>query len=62
MQLVQMREMMDMTGRLELKTGVVEVPLISSYNGNGRVFVRQVDPLPVSILSIIPSGTIPVRG
>jgi hypothetical protein len=45
-----------------LRTEVVEQDLSSSWNSNGRVFIRQVDPLPMTILSIMPSGRFPFRG
>lgn len=45
-----------------MKTGVVEVDIESHWNSNGRVLVRQVDPLPMSILSIAPTGKFPFRG
>jgi len=37
-------------------TGVAEVTLQSTYNNTGRVLIRQVDPLPLTILSIAPTG------
>lgn len=45
-----------------LKTGTLSVVIESEWNSNGRVFIRQVDPLPLSILSIAPAGDIPFRG
>lgn len=39
-----------------LQTGKVSIILESNWNTNGRVFIRQVDPLPMSILAISPSG------
>lgn len=39
----------------DIFTGVVEVNLSSTYNDNGRVFIRQSSPLPLSILSITPT-------
>lgn len=46
----------------ELKTEVVDINIESSWNSNGRVFIRQVDPLPLSVLSIVPAGLVPFRG
>lgn len=43
----------------ELYTGKTEINIDSEWNSNGRVFVRQVDPLPLSVLAIFPSGKIP---
>ncbi|MBA3755527.1 MAG: hypothetical protein H0X02_04575 [Nitrosomonas sp.] len=45
-----------------LATDVVDIIIQSDWQSNGRVFVRQVDPLPASILSLMPSGLIPIRG
>lgn len=43
----------DVTGPV---TGVAEVTLESTYNNTGRVLIRQVDPVPMTILSIAPTG------
>lgn len=37
-------------------TGVAEVTLQATYNNTGRVLIRQVDPTPLTILSIAPTG------
>jgi len=37
-------------------TGHVEVGLSTSWNEHGRVFVRQTDPLPLTILGILPNA------
>lgn len=39
-----------------LKTDNIEVTIESRWNANGRVLVRQVDPLPLTVLSIMPTG------
>lgn len=39
-----------------LATGRVPIIVNSTWNKNGRVFIRQVDPLPMSVLAITPSG------
>lgn len=39
-----------------LKTGLVEMPIASTWNQTGSFAVRQKDPLPLTILSAIPSG------
>lgn len=44
-----------------LKTGKVDINIRGEWNNNGRVFIRQVDPLPMSILAISPAGDIPLR-
>lgn len=40
------------------KSGVIEVNIKAEWNSNGRIFVRQVDPLPLSILAIAPGGVV----
>ena len=39
-------------------TGKVEVKLDSNWDNNGRVKIRQTDPLPVSVLAVIPRITV----
>lgn len=46
---------------VDLVTGREEVLIDGGWNSNGRVFIRQVDPVPCSILSISPEGMIPQR-
>ena len=41
-----------------LMTDFVDIPIQNSWNSNGRVFVRQVDPLPANILAVYPSGLV----
>lgn len=43
-----------------LKTGVVNINTLSQWNSNGRVFIRQVDPIPLSVLAVIPAGLVPI--
>lgn len=45
-----------------LLTGTSEVNIRPEWNSNGRVFVRQVDPLPMSILAVAPTGFIAFKG
>lgn len=45
-----------------LKTENVSIAIQSHWNSNGRVFVRQVDPLPMTILAVHPAGLVPFRG
>jgi hypothetical protein len=37
-----------------LETGAAELTLTTTYNDTGRVLIRQVDPLPLTILGVIP--------
>jgi hypothetical protein len=45
-----------------LKTKPVQITIDGEWNDNGRVFLRQVDPVPLTILSVSPSGKFPFRG
>lgn len=45
-----------MDNYIETVTGVAEVTLQATYNNSGRVLIRQVDPVPLTILSIAPTG------
>lgn len=44
-----------------LKTDVINIKVDSTWSQGGRVFIRQVDPVPMTILSIVPAGFIPFR-
>lgn len=44
----------------KIKTDTLETQIAGTYDNKGRAFVRQVDPLPATILSITTSGIIPV--
>lgn len=40
-------------------TGKSEINIESNWNSNGRIFIRQVDPLPMSVLAVCPAGFFP---
>ncbi|HEX7828650.1 MAG TPA: hypothetical protein VF787_03305 [Thermoanaerobaculia bacterium] len=42
-----------------LTTDYVKMDIQGEWNSNGRVFLRQVDPLPLNVLAVIPFGFIP---
>lgn len=44
---------------ISLFTGKHEVNIPSEWDSNGKIFIRQVDPLPLSVLAVYPSGKIP---
>lgn len=46
---------------VELASGNVTVNFDGSWDSNGRVLIRQVDPLPLTVLSITPTGLFPFR-
>lgn len=43
----------------KLITRAVPIQIQGSWNSNGRIFIRQVDPLPLGVLAVSPSGYIP---
>jgi len=45
-----------------LITGPIEVSIETEFTRGGRVFLRQIDPIPCSILAIAPAGFLPIRG
>lgn len=45
-----------------LSTGTIDMVLQSEWNSNGRIFIRQVDPVPLSVLAVAPRGLIPIQG
>ena len=58
---VKLRSFESYDSPVELKTEVVDVDLQSHWNSNGRVFIRQTDPVPLTVLAIFPAGRFPVR-
>lgn len=59
---VKMRSSEGYDEPVSLTNEKVEVQIASEWNSNGRVFIRQVDPLPMSVLSVQPQGRFPIRG
>lgn len=59
---LKQRRASDNYSPIALTTETVKIPIKSEWNSNGRVFIRQVDPLPLTILSISPTGLVPFRG
>ena len=48
------RELEKMGSPTALLTGDAEVILLPDWNSNGRIFIRQKDPLPMHVLAIMP--------
>ena len=42
---------------IELLTGQAEIPISNDWTGKGRIFIRQADPLPLTVLAVIPEVT-----
>lgn len=47
---------------VDLVTDRVDVNVEANWNRNGRVFIRQTDPVPASIVAIAPAGLVPFKG
>lgn len=47
---------------VSLATDAVDIQISGDWNSNGRVFLRQVDPLPLTVLSVAPTGLVPYTG
>lgn len=45
---------------IALGTGIIKVVLRAEWNSGGRVFLRQISPIPTSILAITATGMIPI--
>ena len=45
----------------KLKTEAIKISIRPEWSKGGRVFIRQTDPVPLSLLSIAATGLIPVR-
>ena len=58
----KLRQFEDYDEPTELKTEVIEVNIESDWNKNGSVALRQSDPVPASILAVVPIGLVPFRG
>jgi hypothetical protein len=43
---------------VDLTTGTIDINIKPEWNSSGKVFIRQVDPLPLSVLTILPTGYI----
>lgn len=56
---LKIREQESYDDAITLATGSVDINIFSNWNQNGRVFIRQLEPLPLSVLAIVPTGYIP---
>lgn len=56
---LKIRDTEDYESPVSLKTDNEEVNIQAEWNSNGRVFIRQIDPIPMTILSINPAGNFP---
>ena len=56
---LKIRESEGYNDPVRLYNGAKEVNIRAEWNSNGRVFIRQVDPLPFNIAAISPSGYMP---
>lgn len=59
---LKLRSDEDYDNPVSLKTGPVTINIEPEWNKNGRIFIRQIDPLPSSILAVAPGGYLPFVG
>lgn len=59
---VKMRDKENYSSPVALNNSTIETRIESHWNSHGRVFLRQVDPLPVTVLAITPEGYMPFKG
>jgi hypothetical protein len=59
---LKIRENENYDDPVDLATEVVDINIMPEWNSSGSVFIRQVDPLPLAVLSVIPSGLITSGG
>ena len=58
---LKIRDMEGYDEPVDLATGPVELNIKGRWNNNGRVFIRQVDPVPLTVLAVMPSGELPFK-
>lgn len=58
---IKVREFEGYDEPIDLVTGTMDVNIRSEWNSNGRIFVRQTDPIPMSILAVVPAGLFPFK-
>jgi hypothetical protein len=56
---MKIRDASDSYDPIALRTDDFDAVLQGRYNTDGRVFLRQVDPIPATVLAIMPQGVIP---
>lgn len=59
---LKVRQYEDYEDPVKLVTGKESVIIQPEWNSSGHVFVRQVDPLPATILAVFPDGDYPLGG
>lgn len=55
---VKVREDEPYDAPVALATGTVELNIAAEWNSKGSIFIRQIDPVPLSVLAVVPSGLI----
>lgn len=58
---IKLRNSEAMDDPVALKTEVVDVIIQPQWNSHGRIFIRQTDPLPLTITAIVPDGIYPFK-
>ena len=55
---LKVRETVEYDDPVALISGTKDQNITSEWNDSGKIFIRQVDPLPLSVLAVVPSGKI----
>lgn len=55
----KIRDDSDEWGPIALLTDSIDMPIAGRFNNAGRLFFRQVDPVPLTILAVMPQGFVP---
>lgn len=55
---LKIRETESYDSPVDLKTGTIDINITGKYNDSGQVLIRQIDPVPATVLSIVPAGYI----
>lgn len=57
---LKVRQSEGMDDPVSLVSDKVDINMVSEWNNNGRVFIRNIDPLPLTILEIAAGGLFPI--
>jgi hypothetical protein len=55
---LKQRQFEPYTDPVSMTTGVVEVQTVGQWDRNGQIVVQQQDPLPITVLAVVPQVTI----
>lgn len=59
---IKIRSFENYDSPIDLVTGTMDVNIKPEWNSNGRIFIRQTDPVPMTVLAVVPAGKFPFGG